>query len=398
MKKFFVLFLALTFVLSMSVFVFADDKGSGVADNGAFTISGDARVRGIAKTNYDLDDSNAPTTDADDRYYDQRLRLKLTGMVGNGIEVRTRLNMGDDQWADDGIQGDTVNVDYFYLHVPVGPVVIDAGTKTRNWGHKLLIWDDEYEGIEITTDVGAIKLGLYTDKVVDSRATGTGSENLEDHDNYGFTAVYSTDTLTAGLHIIKEEDKNQATDLDGTQVDVYLSTTVGAVSIAAEIAQKSGDLNEVAGDKPLGALIAASTDVGAINVSVFAAIFKDGFVANNDLHPSVMLGTAHPTAIADIQADQDSTTKAFAISASTDVSSDLTVGAGFLWADLENLGTELGGSDTGKEEISEIDLTLAYKLADNATYYIDFGYLMPDNITTQDDEAIALAHKIQVYF
>jgi predicted porin len=90
-----------------------------------------------------------------------------------------------------------------------------------------------------------------------------------------------------------------------------------------------------------------------------------------------------------------STTSAAVVGASTNVSSDMTIGGKLLYIDIENaLGVDSDMSAT------EVDLGFSYKLGDNATYYIDFGYLMPDfdDSTITDEAALALAHKVQVFF
>ena len=410
MKKFFILFLALTFVLSMAAFAVADDGGAvtSMKAGSSVSIGGDARVRGIWNSNYNFTDTATATNanDTDNRYWDQRVRLKVTADVGNGIELRTRIQTDTDQWNGTGnTRGGAMIVDYAYLHIPVQGVTIDAGLMKRNWGNKLFMWDAARDTFQITTNIGDTQLGLYTDKVSETNSVA-GTENLEDYNNYGFTAVHNAGNLTAGLHIIKQKDNTAATDLSGTIVDVYLNTSVGAISIAAEIAQGSGDINlDTAGKKPQGGFIYASTDVGAINVNAFAAIVKNGFAADSHLTPTVFFGTDNPTAIADVQAADNSTTKAFAIGAGTDISSELSASAKLAYFDLENLSPVFIAANGGTapttasdESATEIDLGIKYKLADNAVYSIDFGYLMPDSITLADDNAMALAHKIEVSF
>ena len=408
MKKFLVLLLALTFVFSFAAFAVADDGGQdsvrSMKAGSKVTIGGDARIRGTWQKNYNMTDT-PEAADRDVRSWDQRVRLKIDAAIGNGIELRTRLETGNDEWhGTSNTRGGSINVDYAYLHIPVGTVVVDAGLMKRNWGNKLLMWDVARDTFQVTTNVGDTQIGVYTDKVDENSATG--ADNLDDTDNYGIFVNHTAGDLAAGLHIIREDD-NVGTDTSGTEASVYLNTSVGAIGIAAEAAYKMGEMNEdSSGNKPFAAFIYASTDVGAISIGAFAAVAKDSFAADSHLTPSVFFGTDNPTAIANVQAAANSTTKAFAISAATDVTSDLTVNATLFYADLENLSstfrTAYAGSaapaKTGEESVTEIDLGLSYKLADNATYTVALGYLMPDNITALDDEAIAIANKIQVSF
>jgi hypothetical protein len=281
-------------------------------------------------------------------------------------------------------------------------MVIDAGLMKRNWGNKLLIWDAARDTFQITTNLGDTQLGLYTDKVEETGASVVGGKNLDDRDNYGIFVNYSAGDLMAGLHVIYEDDNVSVVEQDGTEVSVYLNTSVGAISIVSEIAYKGGDLNkDAAGNEGKAGFIYAATDVGAINLNIFGSVLSDGYVADTHLTPTVFFGTDNPTAIADIQAASDSTTWAIVIGAATDISSDLSVSAKLGYFDLENLGSELTGGaavDTGNESAVELDLGLAYKLADNAVYKVDFGYLSPDDIGVNDDAALALAHKIEVSF
>jgi predicted porin len=366
------------------------------------------KVRNMWDSNFNKDKD----VDKDNRYWDQRLRIKLTGMVGNGIEVRTRLNVGNDTWDGKGASKDnSVNLDYGYLHIPVQGIVIDAGRMTRNVGNKLLLWDKEFNTFQITTNLGDTQIGLYTDKVDDTFDGVTGEDNLDDKDNYGLFANYSAGNMNAGIHLIFEQDNTNTDGRDGSQASVYLNTSVGAIGINAEVAYKGGDLNEndwcleglfaeldgesheCDGDAGTAAFINVSTDLGAMSVNAALAIAMDGFKADNDFAPTVFLGTAHPTALADFTALDDSTTWAAVVGASTDVSADMSVSAKAMYIDLENFG-----DDEDDASATEIDLGLSYKLANNATYYVDLGYWIPDNLSEDDDDAIAIAHKVQVFF
>lgn len=419
MKKLFVLFIALTFVLSMAVFAVADDGGAIVSmkAGSSVTIGGDARVRGIWKNNYNLtEDGDGAAQDRDVRNYDQRLRLKITAAIGNGIEMRSRLTTGTDQW--DGSKttntSGNITVDYMYLHIPVNSVVIDVGNMDRNWGNRLLIWDSNRDTLQLTTNVGDIQLGVYQDKVDDSSSVANanvanqGIENLEDYNNYGGFVNFTSGSIATGLHIIYERDKaSTSATQKGLEASAYLTTSVGAINILSEIAYKKGGLNEdSAGKKPVAGFVYAETEVGAINVNLFVAVAKNGFVADSHLTPTVFFGTDNPTAIANVMAAADKTTKAIALGVGTDISSDLSVSAKLAYFDLEGLSATFRTSNPGgaapakanDESAIEIDLGLKYKLSDNAVYSVDFGYLIPDNITLADDEAVALMHKIEVAF
>ena len=407
MKKFLVLFLALTFVISLAAVAFA-----GVS------ISGDARVRGIMNSNYTAGGTTGnfnSNTDADAKYWDQRVRLNVTGDVGNGIELRTRIVTSDGKWdaaAQTGGSSSTnrVYTDYAYLHVPVAGFVIDAGRMKRSWGNKLLRWDLTRDALEITTNLGDTQLGLFTEKMNDSSvsaanavAPNSGVNNLDDDDNYGIFVKHSAGNLNAGILVIREEANETSTDTSGTEASVYVNTSVGAISIAAEAAVTSGNISgneDSDGGDRVGAFISASTDVGAMAVTASVAMAKDSFAADSHFTPTVFFGTDSPTALANFGSASNSTTWGYVLGASTDISSDLSVNGKIAYYDLENLSSTLtaSGTNSANESATEIDLGLSYKLADNAAYTVDVGYLMPSNLTTQDDNALAIAHKIEVSF
>ena len=433
MKKFFVLFLALTFVLSMAAFAVADDGGAdSVRSHMAGThviIGGDARVEGVWHNNYqppgtgDTDGNFDKNDDYDSRYWRQRLRLIVNATVGNGIEMRSRISTDNDIWhgtyntagTDSAHSRDisgVLEVDYMYLHIPINNFVVDTGLMRRSWGNKWHLWDSQRDTFQVTTNVGDTQIGVFTDKVEDTsdddNRVGINdsdpSENLEDQDNYGIFVNHTSGDFAAGLLVILEDD-NADQDSSGTEFSAYFNTSVGAIGIAAEVAMTTGDIedngmNEDSFDNNrIGGFIAATTDVGAIGLTVAGMVAKDGYSADSHFTPSVFFGTDNPTAIADIASAAGSTTWAVYANAVMPINSALSLSGTLLYADLENLGMELGGvSDTGQETASEIDLGLKYKLADNAVYSVDLGYLMPNDINLADDAAMALRHRIEVAF
>ncbi|MBL7031626.1 MAG: hypothetical protein ISR97_00395, partial [Nitrospira sp.] len=429
MKKYFVLFLALTFVLSFAAFAVADDGGAdsvrSMAPGAHVTIGGDARVEGVWHSNYQpastgsTDGNFNKSMDYDTRYWRQRLRLKITGDVGNGIQMRSRLSTDNDIWHGtsntraNSYNGGGVEIDYMYLHVPVGNFVVDTGLMKRSFGNKWHLWDQARDTFQVTTNVGDTQIGVFTDKVDDtsddSTCSGdpciypnaTGGENLEDQDNYGLFINHTSGDFAAGLLVILEDDNAGTPDVSGTEYSAYFNTSVGAIGIAAEVAMTTGDISgneDSADNNRVGGFIAAMTDVGAIGVTVAGMVAKDGYSADSHFTPSVFFGTDNPTAISNVASASASTTWAVYARADMPINNDLSVSGTLLYADLENLGSELGNTtgDTGKENATEIDLGLVYKLGDNAKWSVDFGYLIPDDITAADDAAFAARQKIEV--
>ena len=140
MKKYFVVLLSLMFVLSAFTFAGADDAGMDsvrAAQPGTKVIlGGDAAIRGIWQKNYDMD-SNAD--DADNRFFDERVRLKIDVDAGDGIALKSRIILFGDANGDEVVlDGDNTarhdyTVDYAYIHVPIASVAIDAGLYKRSF-------------------------------------------------------------------------------------------------------------------------------------------------------------------------------------------------------------------------------------------------------------------------
>ncbi|MDH4027949.1 MAG: porin [Nitrospirota bacterium] len=382
MKKYLVLVLTLIFVLSLAVAAFAEVK-----------LSGDARVRGIWKNNYDMD---TDADDEDDRYYDQRFRLKVVGDAGNGIEARARLEFANSAWGNGQATKDNPLVEYAYLHIPIASVTVDAGLKTRDYGYGFLtdMYDQEFETIEASMTFDTVTVTAFTDKVTDTRAAETGSDNLKDYDNYGLSVSAKVGEINIGALIASQKDARPATDVDGNIYDINASANINNIAIKAELAYLTGDINEdTEGNDPMGFFVSAAMPMGQINVHGAIAYAADGYTADDDFTPTVFIGTDQNTAALDFAATDDESSYAVVVGADYSVNDDLGVSAKLAYLSQDAMG--VGGDD---RTAIEFDAGLSYKIAANASYSLDFGYLSPSDWTAEDDAAIALAHKVQISF
>ena len=444
MKKVFIVLLSMLFVLGAFTVVYADDGGMdsvrSAIQGSKVMIGGDARVRGIWKDNWDMNDD----VDADDRYWDQRIRLKITAKVGDA-EVRSRIKLTDGKWNGGDETAGNVEIDYGYLHIPVGPVTFDLGRQNADWT-KFFEWNQKRDRAKVTYKLGDTTVGAYTDKIVDTFATGTNTDaidgdNLDDVDDYAIFAVHSIGNIDGGLLLFLRND-SVTDDNDARAGSLFVNATVAGLSVRAELAMVTGDAIEyididgdTVDDSQWGGFVSASKGLNGLTISGLLAYAANGYVADNHFTPTVMVGTDNPTALADFggipgmsDADLDdalassgitdtsSTMDTFllAATASYDATPDLKVYGRVAYMNSDNLlftgsyaGETIGGTfddvDLDFEHTAtELDLGLSYQIAQNISYHVDFGYMMPNiEIDGEDmdaDNAMSLAHKVQINF
>lgn len=393
MKRSLIIFFSMLFVLSFTVAAFAE-----------VTISGDARVRGIWQSEYDLDGN----IDQDDRYYDQLIGLDITGKAGDA-EVRVRVETVDITSGEDRVWGenaiDLFFVDTAYLHVPVAvganTFVIDAGLMTRPVGNMFYQGDDHYvEGIEVSSRFGNAEVSVFTDKVDETRDTAVGDENLEDNNNYGATLSTNVGDIKVGGILTYESDATTVTDDTGIEFAAFANGKAGQIAIAAEVAYKTGDLNEdpATGDNPMGGFVHAGYDVNEqLSVGGSVCYATNTFEASEYFTPTTMVGAAdgdNPLALLDVfGAASDTTSIGVVGSVGFDVSDALSVMGRVGYLMLQDQG--VGGEDA---TAIEVDAGLAYEIAENVGYKLDVAYLSPSDFSVEDDAAMGIAHSIEISF
>ncbi len=376
MKRILVIAISAMFVLSLAATAFAADV----------VFSGDARSRGIWKNNYDFDNS-VDTAGLDSRYYDQRVRLKATVKAGDGVEVRTRLVLLDNKW-DGGSGGNTVTSDYAYIHVPIGSINIDVGRQLASWGNKFMAWAIKKDRLKVTSKVNGTVVGGFIDKNAEANAP----DYTGDYNGYGALVIHNFGDLKGGIIVIYADD--DATGLTGVMSSVFTKGKVGDFGLAAEVAYLAGDkFEDAAGNSPWGGFVHLSKNVDALTFGGAVAYATNGYTANKFFAPTVFFGTSQPTAIMNFGAASDASTFAVVGSVGYKATDALSLIGRVAYASLQDMG--VGGADGSA---FELDAGLKYAITKNTAYTVDFGALMPNDMSAQDDTAIALAHKVEVKF
>ncbi len=401
MKKYLIVLLSIVLTAGMSVAAFADDGGSKV------TIGGDARVRGVWNGNFDMNNS----VDDSARYWDQRVRLTITGEAAKGVELRTRLTTGDDKWDGANNTGGTLSVDYAYLHVPVGPVVLDLGRQKSQWGNKLLEWDATRDRAKITAAAGPMTVGVYTDKLTDNNLTATGRTNTDDVDHYGIFVIHKAGVAEGGLLVELYNDNDLTTNNNGTKGSVYAKVKAGKAAINVELAIKNGgvsvyettDKDNNKNETQWGAFASAEVEAGNATINGLLAITRDGYVADKHFTPTLMIGSDSVTALADFGQNPDSANQvaqdSFLAVAGVKVQPkpEMSVYGKAAFLSMNAYGNDFTSTNS-KAQAIEVDAGLEYQIAENTTYNIGFGYMFPNDITADNDNVMTLAHALTLKF
>ncbi|GEM_PF-3081588 len=396
MKKYVIVFLSMLLVAAMSAGAYA-----------AVTIGGDAYVRGIWNGNFDMNN------DVDDsvRYWDQRVRLTVTGEAVKGVELRLRLTTGDDIWDNAGNTGGSLSVDYAYLHVPVGNVVLDLGRQKSTWGHELLESGVTRDRAKVTAAAGPMTVGFYTDKISENNQNSSaGLTNSDDVDNYGVFVIHKAGNAEGGLlvELYNDDSAADSADNDGTRGSVYATVNAGGAAITAELAIKNGGVYETTdkdGDKSetqWAAFAGAELPAGQLTVTGLLGLTRNGFVADKHFTPTVLIGTDNPTAIANFGQNPGSTgveQDSFIAVAGAKLSPQpgVTVYGKAAFLSMSAYENDFASGED-KATAVEIDAGLEYQIAQNTTYNIDFGYMFPKDITADDDNVMTLAHSLTLKF
>lgn len=386
MKKLLVLVLSIMFVAGAFTSAYATHgEVLGKMEGSKIILGGDARVRGVCKinqtdTNDDVDDDNC--------YWDQRVRLTVTGQIGDA-EVRTRLKVGEGVW-NDAANTKGVTVDYAYVHIPVAGVVIDAGRQKATFGNSFYQDDVAKDRFQVSAKVGDATIGAYSDKRTESNGTEGFMNN--DVDDYGIFAVYKAGDLEGGALVVFRND-DIVDNNDGTDATAYVNTKVGNVGVKAELTMQTDDFNYVNADEDTkwGGFVSADMGMDAVTVGGLVAFTVNGYVADQHFQPTVMIGLNQPEAMENFGARGDSVLGV--LSASYKATPELSVGGKVAYASYDTYPD----NNTDSSAV-EIDAGLKYQISKGVTYNLDLGYLVPSDYSATDDNVMAVLSQFQVNF
>ena len=344
----------------------------------AVSLSGDARARGYYQTDYDFGrTSDGVRTNEVENSFSSRVRIKFNADAKGGAYARARVRMADSTW--DGTRqtrnrGTRTNsyVDYAYIGVPMGAVVLEAGLMPVNIT-KFTAWDQRADMavLKWANDMTTVQ-AWYAKK---AEFTDADTDFIDDNDIDVYTVAWTQKfagefgMTVAGVY---QNDETE-TDRTGWLGTINIGGPAGPVALEAEFTAVSSDYTG-SDDDGYGAFINAGFDLGAASVTLSAGATQDGYAADDDFG-FIMLGGAAsitPGYMSQIGGLGDTwwlyATTGF--QASENVSLTGIVG----WADITNVGQTL-----------ELSGRLVYKISDGANFQWDIGFMA---VNAEDDSNV----------
>ncbi|MEN8134479.1 MAG: hypothetical protein ABFS18_02930 [Thermodesulfobacteriota bacterium] len=419
---------ALSFAVALGLV--AGMASSAVAADMSWT--GDARLRGVYKNN---------TTDATDinfdhiQHFDHRYRLNGTVTVNEDVKVKTRIVLGDNKFggALTSVAGTNpyansakLNhyVDRAYMDIKTLGGTVSLGRMNASWGNKFAGWGSTVDRIKYTGKAGNLTYAAYLQKSIEDDAMTIGNGD-GDKDVYGALVVGKAGDTKWGViaNYIYDDTKAASTpageSAGGYQLDAFVNAKAGPANVMAELLFKGGDANDNANkDDYFGGFVGASMNITDQMSAKGLIAYYDGNMGDsspsrdcdNDFAPTLLIGTCNETAIVDFGGttnDTSDSTYLIAGGADMKVSDKLSFGAGLAYLMASEQGNDttgligrIDGDAPGTQEATlvEVDLTMKYALAQNATYSLGVAYGMVDGFSVADDEMLVIGNRVDVKF
>ena len=194
MKKFFVILLALGFVMAFSMPAAATDM----------KIGGSYYIQGFYDDNHDLMDSEADHSGGSSAWYGQRLRVDGTFQVADGLKLVTRFDAMEKTWGNSGFGSGTtcdsadLSWERAYVEFATQYGNISAGYMSSGaWG---TVFGDSTGSSPRIKFVTAVDNWIFL-AITQKEAEGDAGTNVTDQDTdyYYLGAIYKTDWGQVGL-------------------------------------------------------------------------------------------------------------------------------------------------------------------------------------------------------
>lgn len=349
---------------------------AAVADEAGVSFQGDARARFYYQDDYNF-------VDEKDTHWNSRVRLQWKAKTAGGAYAIGRFRLGDATW--DGTQqtgafGESSNlkVDKAYIGVPFGPVTVEAGMMYRTLT-AFLEMDVLVDAVQAKYQADNTDLVAFYEKQDEVNDTTDADGNVvaepdsedDDVDRYGARLIQKFEggwSLTAAAVVVDD----QQADADGIAGTIGVNGAFGGVTVGAELAYKEADLQGTV-DDGLGGWASATMPLGAADVTVIAGFTADGFEADGDFGPFIMLSDASQIATGKKIGDGGDTFFA-GVKPTFQASEKLTFGALLAYADIDS---DVVGTDS--VTAWEVGGTASYAVTDGASLNAVIGYLDVDN-------------------
>jgi hypothetical protein len=341
---------------------------------------------------------------------------------------------------DENISFDRVWVSFA---VPFGRFDVGRTMTNTSWGTSFGDNDSDTDMIRYVGNFGPWEVAAFTEKIVDSsyNATKTGTACVgsigptdNDIDNYGIYGKYKWNGGVAGLQVMYTNDAFNYTAVDEYRaryatISPYVQATFGPVFVEAEVNYEYGEAeSDLAGNDDVdinawSAFVHAKGNIGPAYVGAFYAFVSGDDDPDDDDYEAFLGagsaananggGTFDPCLILwgeknnkwlgnlGTYAQTDGYMKnahLFQVYAGYKPMPKLDVKAAVSYAMAD---AEAAGQD---DEIGiEADLTASYKIYDNLSYTVGFGYLWAGDFyqgttTNSIDDTYLLMHRLDLSF
>lgn len=350
---------------------------SNASAEAGVTFKGDARARGLYRQDYNF-------IDQDSSQWQSRVRLIFQGESKGGAYANARVRFADGTW--DGTQktralgeGSNIYTDWAYVGTPMGPLAVEAGLLPWNMT-KFSQWDQRVDGLNVkyANDMTTV-MAFYqkmdefdeTDIITINDVTfNNDTVEDDDRDRYG---VYVNQKFDGGWGVVgavmMQNDDQGSGDRDGVTALAEVTGAIGNVAILADAHWQEADVDATP-DDPYGAYFQAVVPVGAVSLAGGVGATVDGFVADGDFGPFIMLSDVSSIATA-YRIGTFGDTNFAALAPSMKVTEQLTLTGCLAYADIDN---------DDIDSALEVSGSAAYAVTDGATLTAEAGYLDVDGL------------------
>lgn len=226
-------------------------------------VSGDVTVRGVYRTNYDLQREymDAVTGRDNKSFLMSTVRLKLDADLTDNVSATVRI-INERDWDQDSTASDDIDMDLAYItlrEINYWPVTLTIGRQELRYGNLLVIGDGDlnsnaltgltakdlsarkaFDAIKAVFDLSPLTLDVFTAKIDEDTSTGSTSS---DTDLYGVNARYEFpdyDAIGEAYYFSKKVGGTDHKRIDTVGIRGKL-TPAENLTLNAEIAHQFGE-------------------------------------------------------------------------------------------------------------------------------------------------------------
>jgi len=448
MKRFWLALLAATLVAGFVVSASAMDV----------KFSGSYYVLGAHADNWGLNDDE----DTDYASYGQRLRLGTEFKIAEGLTLNTRFDALEGRWGQFGTYGqetsrhtgeddDNISFDRAWVTfvAPFGGKFDVGRMNASSWG--TVFGNNEFDAdmINYRWNSGPWELGLKAEKIAEEWGDFANPEADSDRDNYHAWVKYKWNSGIAGFKVVYTNDSSGTDAVTATGADAgykakyftlqpYAQATFGPVFVEAEVNYIYGDYrdwedgvdNEDADYRAWNAYVHAKADIQNFYVGgLYAYVsgqdpddddYTVGSTGGRSWNPNLILWNeftnkwagplgyvngANPGAIGG-QAMTNAHLFQLYAGVKPAPKWDIKAAVSYAMADEES-NNVYGANSVAYDDDEygwETDLTASYKIYDNLTYTVGFGYLWAGDywkaadIDNGVDDTYLVMHRLDLVF